>query len=122
MMSTYMEEAVADSEMVELVDDMARGPVEVEMVLLDEPVSVTVADVVVPEAPMVVDAAAPVPRTTAPVAVRVPDAVNAPFTVVPVADERTIRLMALATPIDELCSCTPLISTYLPIVGVEKVM
>ena len=87
MMSTYLAEAVADSEMVELADDKVRGPfepvadkvrgpVDVEIVLLVEPASVNVADVVGPEAPMVADVEAPVPRTTA------PDAERAPFTVV----------------------------------------
>ena len=107
---------------VEPVADKVRGPVEVEIVLLDEPVSINVADVVVPEAPMYVTVVAPVPSSTAPFAVRAPVAVRAPFTVVPVEDERVIRFVASVTPIDELCICTPLISTYLPIVGVEKVM
>ena len=84
--------------------DKARGPVEVEIVLLDEPVSVTVADVVVPEVPMVADAVAPVPRMAAPVAVR------APFTVAP-AEEREIKLVASVTPMEELFICTLLIST-----------
>ena len=105
LMSTYLAEAVADSEMVELADDKVRGPVEVEMLLLTDPLSANVADVVVPEAPMVADAAAPVPRRTAPVAVK------APFTVA-LVEERAIRLVAPDTPmfVPEVPTRTPLMS------------
>ena len=74
------------------VADKARGPVDVDIVLLAEPVSTNVAEVVVPGAPKVVDEVAPVPSMTAPAAVR------APFTVVPVEEERAIRLVAPETP------------------------
>lgn len=106
LMSTYLAEAVADSEMVELADDKVRGPVEVEMLLLTDPLSANVADVVVPEVPMVADAAAPVPRRTAPVAVK------APFTVA-LVEERAIRLVAPDTPmfVPEVPTRTPLMST-----------
>lgn len=76
---TYLLRAVAESEMVELVDEKVRGPVELEIVLPVVPNSVTVA--------------APVaPRVTAPVATK------ALFTVA-LVEERASRLVAPETPI-----------------------
>ena len=110
--------------------DKTRGPVDVEIVLLRDPASVNVADVVVPEAPIVVNAVAPVPRMTAPAAVRAPpsdvapvptvsaplsvvapDAPSVPATETP-AEVSASRLGALAMPmlVPEVPIRTPLMS------------